>query len=578
VTAPGKTSRTPGTRSSSPDRPATPRAVGREWAALLRTIPGYDPFAGAASAGCWFDAARAQTAIDFFEQMLVHIEGDRANQPFLLPAWQKAIIGNLFGWLTEDAAVRVVRRYKEVLLYVPRKNGKTPFVAGLGLFVFFCDGEPGAQCYIAAKDKDQAGLLFRQMQGMVDANPLLSARCTAYGGSAPGGRSKSFVKADNSFLKVISADAGGKHGGLPHLVIVDELHEQDDRELIDTLLTSMTSTNRKQPLTIYLTTADYDRVSICNEVYDNAKAARDDPAHDPRLLPVIYEAAPADPWDDRRTWAACNPNLGVSVSEDELVRLAKKAAKNPAFRAEFRRLHTNVRVRKEVTNAIDLALWDACPPLPADFAPAGRACYLGLDLGFRDDLAALALLYPRPGGAVDLRFRIWIPEGTRRDLRASPFREFIAAGLIEVTPGNSTDFDTIRAALEDVRSGCDLRKLVLDPSYCRSEATRLVEDGFPVEEFRQSKANYTPPWTWLMSDGLAGRKLCHDGNGCGRWMAGNVAIEVSGTNGVIPLKKKSADKIDGITAMLQGVGGWLADPDKDKPAASKFFSSTIVRL
>src|SRR5262245_48677857 len=126
--------------------------------------------------------------------------------------------------MKRDDKGRVVRRFRELLLYVPRKNGKTPLAAAIGLYLFFCDGEKGQQGCIAALDREQAALLFRQMSGMVDSNPMLSSRCTTYGGNAPAGQSRSFVKDGSSFLKIISGDGGGKHGGNPHVVIIDELH------------------------------------------------------------------------------------------------------------------------------------------------------------------------------------------------------------------------------------------------------------------------------------------------------------------------------------------------------------------
>lgn len=443
---------------------------------------------------------------------------------------------------------------------VPTHN--TPLVAGIGLYVFFCDREAGLQGYIAAKDRDQAGLLFRQIEGMVAANPYMAKRCRAYGGNAPGGKAKSLAKPDNSFLKVISADAGGKHGGNSHLVIVDELHEQADRHLIDTLRTSMTSANRKQPLMVYLTTADYDRPSICNERYEFAKKVCADPARDPAFFPVVYEADPGDPWDSEATWAKANPNLGVSVSRAELKRLAAEAADNPALKAEFRRLHTNVRVQKTITSAIDLTLWDGAGavPLPADLA--GRACWAGLDLGWRDDLAALALLFDLGDRRVGAAWRFWVPADGKRDLTAVPFAGFVGGGWLDVTAGNTTDFRAIRDVLDDAAGRYDLRALFLDPSYARSESTELVEAGFPVTEFRQNPASYTAAWKWLIADGLKGGKLAHGNNPVARWQAGHVAVDVNGADGVMPRKRKSTEKIDGICALLMAVAAWLADPDR----------------
>lgn len=539
-------------------------------------MPGYDPFAGAD--GCWFDIEAADKAVRFFSEMLCHIEGDAAGKPFDLRPWQQAVVANLFGWKRLDRQGREVRRYRELFLYVPRKNGKSPLCAGIALLVFFCDDEPGQQGYIAAKDKDQASLLFRQMEGMVERNDALSARCRMYGGNAPEGKSKSFVKEDNSFLKVISADASGKHGGTPHLVIVDELHEQNDRKLYDTLRTSLTSENRKQPLFLQLTTADFDRPSICNERYKNAKRVQADPTHNPRLLPILFEADAGDPWDSPVTWEKCNPNIDVSVSRDELAQMAVEAKDDPAFLIEFRRLHTNVIMQQSVTKAIDLTLWDACrQPAPPPESLAGKPLWLGLDLGWRDDFAALVRLWEteRAKGERDrdddgnrlppplwAEFRFWVPEGSKRNLKASPFVEFVAGGHVTVTPGDTTDFTAIRAELDKARREYDLRTLMMDPSYARSEATDLMADGFPLQEFRQNTTTYSAPWKWLVADGLKGRFLRHGGNPVARWMAGNTTIVVNGTDGVMPLKKKSADKIDGITALCMGLAGYLADPNK----------------
>src|SRR5262249_49359203 len=325
-------------------------------------------------------------ALDFFPEMLCHIEGEAAAGPFVLSQWQQAAVANLFGSKRLDERGREARRYPELFVYVPPKNGKSPWSAGIGLFLCFCDDEAGRQGCRAASDKDQAGLIFRQMAGMVRANAALRSRCRAYGGNAPAGNAKSFVKPDNAFLKVISADASGKHGGNPSLVIVDELHEQKDRRLIDTLRTSMTSANRRQPLMIQLTTADYDRPSICNERYQYAKRVQANPALDPAFLPVVYEADPADAWDDEKVWERCNPHLDVSVSRTELRRLANEARDNPALLIEFRRLHTNVRVQRSVGTAIDLTLWDGCRgPAHQPAHLAGKRCWAGLDLGWRDD-------------------------------------------------------------------------------------------------------------------------------------------------------------------------------------------------
>src|SRR5262245_50315192 len=137
--------------------PATKRKPGSsgkrpkdKWKDLLKSLPGYDPYRE--SKDCWFDGEAAQLALDFFPECIKHVEGDLAGTEFKLERWQQAFIANLFGWKKKDRLGREVRRYRKTLLYVPRKNGKTPFAAALALYVLFCDGEKGQQNYLAAAE------------------------------------------------------------------------------------------------------------------------------------------------------------------------------------------------------------------------------------------------------------------------------------------------------------------------------------------------------------------------------------------------------------------------------------------
>lgn len=527
---------------------------------LVRGIPGYDPFKG--SEGCWFDEEAAQFAIDFFAEMLVHIEGAVAGKAFVLEPWQAAVVANLFGWKKLKDG-REARRYRELFFYVPRKNGKTPFCAGIGLYLFFVDDEAGQQDYIAASETEQAGLLFRHMQQMVERNKGLKKRCSIFGGDSPKSQTRSFNKPDGSYLKVISGKGGGKHGGNPHLVIIDELHEQEDPDLVDALTTSMVSSNRPQSLFIQLTTADHDRTSVCNDKYDFALKVRDDPSLDPSLLPVIYEALPTDDPYDPKTWRKANPNLGVSVSEEELHRLAARAKLNPSFDVEFKRLHLNLRTRKHVANAIDMGLWDAAGEPLDHSALAGQPCWAGLDFGWRNDYAALVVIFPGTDGLVRMLAWFWLPGESDRDKRAEPTARFVAAEHVAITSGNATDMEAIYATLREIRVTYALQSVTIDPSNAAKQGQDLMSEGFDVVEFTQNKRNYTEPWKWLMSEGLANCSFRHGGNPVMRWMAGNVAVEVDGIDQVMPKKKRSLEKIDGICALGMALGAWLRSKATD---------------
>jgi phage terminase large subunit-like protein len=186
-------------------------------------IPGYDP-ASTALDGEWFDSDAAELAIAFFHECLVFIEGEKAGEPFLLEPWQQAIVAALFGWKRADGT----RRYREAFIYVPRKNGKSPFCAGLTLLVAFMDGEPGAQLYSAAADREQAALIFRHCSGMISREPELASRARIHKSF----RSIEFPDTLGTY-KALSSDADTKHGLNAHLVIIDELHAHRDAELVD---------------------------------------------------------------------------------------------------------------------------------------------------------------------------------------------------------------------------------------------------------------------------------------------------------------------------------------------------------
>lgn len=547
-------------------------SVSAKWQKILRLIPGYDPFESAPD-GTWFDEAKAQEVVDFFTECIVHIEGDLAGEPFILEPWQQAIVGNLFGWLMVDHKGRTVRRYRKCLLLVPRKSGKTPLVAGIALYVFFCDPEQGQQNYVAASSKDQAGLLFRQAKGMVEREPIFKDRCQVYGGNAPAGQSRSLVMEDDgSFLRVISGEDHGSHGKNSHLILIDELHEQKNRDLIDSLTTSMASDNRAQPLLIYLTTSDFDRPSICNEVVDFAHEVRDKKIGQ-RFLPVIYEALPTDDWEAESTWEKANPNIDVSVSRDYLRAAVEEAKSKPALINTFKRLHLNIRTQNDEC-WLSLPQWDACNR--GHFAIDGRACWIGLDLASTLDIAALSAIFRRDpvvgpdgcerDGGWDLWCRFWVPETTlykRAQRDGVEYLTYRDQQYLTATPGDTIDYRTIYGEISDLVSRCRVVKIGIDPWNAEEMCQNLIRDGLEVEKFHPGMAAMSGPtkeFDRLVSAGL----LNHAGNPVLRWMAGNAYVEVDGAENMRPVKAKSTEKIDGIISSILAVGVASMTPEPEE--------------
>ena len=513
---------------------------------LLSLIPGYDPFA-TAEWDHYFDAKAAARAVDFFPACLTHIEGALAGKPFVLEPWQKSIIANLFGWKRGDGT----RRYREAFIFVPRKNGKTPMAAGIALYTLFCDGEKGQQDYCAAAEREQAALVFRHAKGMVENEPELSRRCKIFGGL---GQRSITIENEGSFLKVLSADADTKHGGNSHLVIIDELHAQPNRDLVDVLQTSMASKNRRQPLMIYITTSDFDRPSICNEKQDYAEKVRDGVINDAAFLPVVFKAAAGDDWRTVETWKKANPNYGVSVSEEYFKRECERAQNEPTYENTFKRLHLNIRTEQDV-RWIQLDAWDKCGAVKFTAEElAGELCNGGLDLSSTTDIAALNLFFPNCKRTISF---FWVPRDraeAREKRDRAPYLTWARQGLIELTPGNVIDYQFIRRRLAEIKNKFNIQRVAYDPWNATQFALQLKDqDGFDMVEFRQGYVSMNEPCKQIERMVMGG-ELQHGGNPVLRWMAGNVTATTDAAGNIKMDKAKSTEKIDGMVALAEAVG------------------------
>ena len=195
----------------------------------------------------FFDEVASNKAISFIERFITHTKGEQTGSPLMLEDWQKEIVGNIFGWKSKETKLR---KYRTVFIEVPRKNGKSTLSASIGLYMLFADDERGSEIYSAAGDRQQAGIVFEIAKRMIGQNTELIQRSKVF-------RNSITNESKGNFYQAISSDSKTKHGFNANCIIFDELHTQPNRDLWDTLTTSTGS--RRQPLTIAITTAGYDR-------------------------------------------------------------------------------------------------------------------------------------------------------------------------------------------------------------------------------------------------------------------------------------------------------------------------------
>jgi phage terminase large subunit-like protein len=490
---------------------------------------------------------RADHAVQFFRELLVHTKGTWARQAFIPAAWEeREVIRPLFGIVVyEPGWGCYVRRYRELYLSTGRKNGKTELLGGLVLYLLIADGEEAAEIYGLALDKDQAALAFSAASRMVALSPVLSARL----GVLPGAR-RIIDERTASFFAVAAGDALGALGTAPHAAYIDELLTQPDRELYDALRTGFGT--RAQPVMILVTTADNDPNGFAASERAWSERVAEDPSLDPARLVVIHAAPPDADWTAEATWKLANPALGDYLDPRILRDECRKAVANPAAERAFRQFRLNQQsVRRG--RAISLARWDTAPPLrePAQ----GRTCYGGLDLASTIDLASYALDFPDGDGGHDVLWRVFapaarVPELDRRT--GGKASAWAAAGLLTATEGDVIDYAAITQALREDAEIWEIAEIAFDRWGATQLSLDLIDEGFPLIQTGQGFAAMSGPTKEFLRLIAAGNYR-HGGNPVVRWQADNLITRTDPAGNVKPDKAKSADKIDSMVAAIMAL-------------------------
>lgn len=510
-------------------------------------------------AGCWFDPAAGQHIIDFFASYLRHSKGQWAGQPFVLQPWQEEITRRLFGWKRADGT----RRYRKAYIEIPKKNGKSTWLAGIELYLFVGDGEPGAEVYCCAVDKDQAGIVFSECATMVRQSPELSK---VLGRQIADSR-KTITDIDNAGkLAALSADAPKQEGLNIHGACVDELHAHKNRVMWDTIVYGGAA--RRQPLLVMITTAGiYDPASIGWIQHEYARKVIDNQIDDWSFLAVIYGAGEKDDWTDPAVWEKANPSFGVTINRDTFAEECRAAQQDPGAQNSFRRYRLNQWVR-QVTRAIDLTAWDAGAGHAKPMTVArrsewrGRTCDIGLDLSSVNDITAAAYAFPGcedDAEAIDVFVRMWVPRA-QLDNPKNPNRDLYAQwekdGFLEVVPGRTIRYDAIKDAILSDAAIFEVRDVCIDHLFQGQHlATELEEEGFSVFAMRQGFISFGPAWKEFKRLYLEGK--LHHGNHPGmRWAADNTETvsDPAGNEKVVkPMNSHSPKKVDPIIAGVMAV-------------------------
>jgi phage terminase large subunit-like protein len=515
----------------------------------------------AAAKGWIFDEEAVNKVVTFFYH-LRHSKGEWAGQPLLLEPWQAFILGSLIGW--KDASTGF-RRYRLAYVEVARKNGKSTLSAGLGLYLMLADKEPGAEIYCAATKRDQAKIVWSEAARMRDKSPDLTKRVGKFVNNL-------HVVDSASKMEPLGADADTMDGLNPHGVIIDELHAHKNRQIVDVMETALGA--RRQPLQLEITTAGYDRQTVCWERREYVRKLLECTLQDETVFGFVATIDDGDDWADEAVWQKANPNLNVSVKVDYLRNKAQKAIKVPAAQNAFRRLHLDVWTEAEETwltaetwesvQADDLRLEDYY----------GRRCWIGLDLAFKRDLTAMAMVFELDDASKVAFVRFWAPADgivEREDRDGVHYRLWRDQGYLVTTPGPVVDYSFVASELAELNENVEIVGVACD-AYKRPELAAELDDigagAITLVDHPQGYRKGAGTELWMPRSVIATEEAIVKGslriqrNPILTWNAASVVMVRDAEGNPKPDKRKSTGRIDGVTALIQALGLTAIEPAK----------------
>lgn len=510
----------------------------------------------------FYDAKKANKAIKFIEGFAHHHEGALAPQRLKLELWQKAIVAVIFGIVDDQG----LRQFREVMIVIGRKNGKTLFASAIAEYMTFVDGEYGARIYFAAPKLQQANLCYDAYYQMIKQEPELDELALKR-------RTDIYIESTNSSAQPIAFNADKSDGFNISCCIADEVASwRGDAGLKFYEVLKSSFGARRQPLLINISTAGYENESIFDELIKRSTRVILGDSKETRLAPFLYMIDDVEKWNDINELQKSNPNLGTSTTINYLLEEIAVAEGSLSKKAEFITKYCNIKqnssqawlstqtVQKCIGPDLDLN----------DFKDHYAVC--GIDLSQTTDLTSACVVIEKDG-RLNVFSKFWLPsekidEATERD--GVPYRIYIQRGLIEVSGENFVNYEDCARWLKSLVT--DYKILPLQVGYDRYSAQYLIQDlkafGFQCDDVYQGDNLYPVicETEGLMKDG----KIYIGNNDLLKIHFLNSAIKMNTERGRGKLIKiKPTAHVDGMAALLDAmcvrqkwyaqIGGQLAN-------------------
>lgn len=487
-----------------------------------------------------------------FFATLKHTKGADAGKPLILEPFQIFALCAIYGFRSKKDHTK--RMVTDVIIFIPRKAGKSTFTAGISLYELQF-GEAGAEVFTLATNRDQATIVFDAAKGFIEAMPTEVKNVFDI--------SKYEIKKTGdlqSIFKALSRDnkksGDGKNASC---AIVDEAAQIVDRNSIEVIHSGMVA--RKNPLRIYITTASFTKDTKFYEDMQVMEAMLNGEASDnPHWFGLLYGLDPQDDWRDPTTWAKANPMHGISIYQDAIAERCEQAKLKPAALNEFLCKTLNVYVSAN-SAWLDRQHWDESI---GDEQPEPESVYIGFDLAATRDLNAVCTLKRYNDNDFHAQFKFFLPEAGLA-LVPSHYRDIfdqaVKSGILHITQGNVMDDREISDYIQNQAMMYNIKEIGYDAYNAASLIARLNEAGMPVKKVGQGMAVLSNPSKHIEKLVMS-KSIRHDGNPFLGWQLGNCEV-YEDVNGNIKVRKNEADKsakVDGIIALIIAMHCSLDNP------------------
>lgn len=487
-----------------------------------------------------FDERLANKPIEFAEKFCVP-KDSKTGKPVKLELFQKAFLNAVFGVMKNGK-----RRFKEVLLLVARKNGKTTLLAIVMLYMLVSDRESGAEVYSVATKLDQAKKAFEECQAIMLKSPELRAVLKKR-------QTDIFNTMSLGFIKPLASDSSTLDGLNSHCVNIDELHAIRDRKLYEVMIESMGA--RSNPVLIMITTAGTVRESIFDEIYQHANKVIEGETEDETFLAIMYELDERDEWLNPLMWVKANPGLGTIKQIDYLTERVERAKNDVARQSGLLTKEFNILgvtdsawlpyevINNEATFDIELL--------------RGSYGISGTDLSSTTDLTCASILIIKDNVKYVIQQYFMPSENLQEKILSDkvPYDKWVEQGYITLCEGVRVNYSDVTNWYKEMRDKYEIYLLWngYDSWNANYWTEEMQAENFIMEKVIQGPKTMSSPMKEMGAD-LAEKKINYGNNPVLKWCLTNTVIKIDDNDNISPIKgKNKRQRIDGTVALIDSL-------------------------